>query len=409
MMTKTKLDRIAFLLGSGISCPAGLPSIGEITDYVLSGRGFRKHSSNVWEMIKQASQDRTSCSKDAWRMTTFLKRLKAEADLYYLLDRDRTTNYEDLYHLAGQLNDSVMGRYHNPALKPFLDKIIPDIRVLFDKDDEDNRSEIERDHQGLAYLSDDATNYITDVVWRVLQNKQSSSKSCTHFDCVTGACQEVEKVDLFTINHDTLLENFLRQNSIEFTDGFGTEDEFHIRHWNPRVFNDVAAKICLIKPHGSLDWFYFRGLNEGRTSHFLGLHPKPGQECLENNGRMLRELDGRPVLLIGTVNKMLEYLRGIFLQLHIQFYQRLAQTNLLIISGYGFGDDGINMRISEWMQSSEDHKLLVIDPNPKSAEERFGGLINNPWDEWKKQSRLRVEECGLEQTDWEKIKKVLLD
>ena len=404
-MTKTKLARIAFLLGSGISCPAGLPSIGEITDCVLSGKRFRKHSSNVWEMTKQVNGKQTDISKDVWRVTTFLKRLKAEADLYYLYDKDRTTNYEDLYHLAAQVNDSVMGKYHNPALKPFLDSILPDVRVLFAEDEEDNRSEIVRDHQGLAYLSDDTTNYITDVVWRVIQNKQLSPAPLTHLNCITCACQEVERVDLFTVNHDTLLEDCLRQSSIEITDGFGAEDEFHIRHWNPQVFESVATKVCLIKPHGSLDWFYFRGINEDRTNHFLGLHPNPGQEFLENNGRLVMELDGRPVLLIGTVNKMLEYLRGIFLQLHLQFYHRLAQTNRLVVSGYGFGDDGINMRIHEWMQSSDDRKLVVIDPNPESVRKKFGGHVR---DERKEQSKLLIEECGIEQISWERIKELLL-
>jgi hypothetical protein len=40
----SSLVRVAFLLGSGISIPAGMPSTREITDQVLSGEGVMRQT-----------------------------------------------------------------------------------------------------------------------------------------------------------------------------------------------------------------------------------------------------------------------------------------------------------------------------------------------------------------------------
>lgn len=402
-MRHTDLDRVIFLLGSGVSFPAKVSSIDTLTDRVLSGERFQRHSNKVW-WIKEA--DGVAVGDDAKRITTFLKRLKTEVDLHYALYKDHKTNYEDLYHVAAQLYDAVMGSYQNPALKPFLDKIVPDSRELFIEDQEENRPQIVRDYQGLAYLSSETTNYIADVVWRVIQKEQLAVAQVTHLDCIKCACQEVNTLDLFTVNHDMLLEKALGANSIPIADGFGARDEFGVRHWNPQTFEAPSVRIRLVKLHGSMDWFYFCGTDEGRADQFLGLHPQPGLEFLGGDGRLLTLLEGRPVLLMGTVNKMLEYLRGIFLQLHFQFYHRLAQTDQMVVSGYGFGDDGINMRIREWMGSSDDRRLVIIDPSPLAAQERFGGW-HDTWDNWKGQGKLVVMERGIDRITWTEIKEAL--
>jgi hypothetical protein len=394
--------RIAFLLGSGISCPAGLPSIDQITERVLSGKGIRLHSSQVWEMPSTLGNELHNPSGDVWRVVTFLKRLKTEVDLHYLYDNGHTTNYEDLAHLAAQIYDEVMGRYNNPALRAFLNEIIPDVRVLFRDEKEDGEQQLVWEHQGLAYLSEETANYITDIVWRLLVK---TPVTLTHQNCIKDACQEMKSVDLFTVNHDTLLETFLRQNSIEIIDGFGNPDVFGVRAWHPQVFEEGMDKPCLLKLHGSVDWCNFTELPKANGKTFFGVHPRPCMEFLQNpKGEILQMQEGRPVLLIGTFNKMLEYLRGVFAELHFQFYRRLQQASRLIISGYGFVDDGINQRIREWMQSSEQRKIVVIDPNPARLRVRFGGLIWNVWDDWVKESKLTVLERGIQDVTWEEIR-----
>ncbi len=412
-MNNTKLDRIAFLLGSGISRPAGLLTIDEITAKILSGKGITKHPNKPWVVSEKIVGEGTAPSGDVWRVTTFLKRLKAEVDLYYLYRPEHTTNYEDLYHLAVQLLDDVTGRFHNPALREFRRKIISDIRVLIRHDNEDQRPQESRDLTNLSDLSFEAMDYIAAVVRSSLRRKPTSTSHLKFIEC---ACQEVGKADVFTVNHDTVLEDSLR-DTVQIYDGFDTaKDDFGLRRWNCSVFDHVERGVCLIKLHGSLDWFHWTDESldgVGITAEFLasGL-----PLCVNVSGRRLSKnvCDDQPVILIGTVNKMVEYLRSLFLELHFQFHRRLIQTNLMVVSGYGFGDDGVNMRIREWMHSSKDRRMLVIDPNPARLRERFEVTLPDDlsemsdWGNWEIDKRLKVVGQEIQKLTWDEIKKELI-
>lgn len=72
--------------------------------------------------------------------------------------------------------------------------------------------------------------------------------------------------------------------------------------------------------------------------------PLDGDPChtKTSDGDWQDAIDGRPILLIGTFNKISEYTRGMFRDLHRRFRSMLRELDQLVVCGYGFGDKGIN-------------------------------------------------------------------
>jgi len=106
--------KITFLLGSGVSVPAGFPTVNELTESVLLGDGIVKQDGN------DSTANDSSQSHDGHNRLLFLHWLKAQAMARYVDDPNRQINYEDLAYLAGQIADDIDYEYENPAIHQFV-------------------------------------------------------------------------------------------------------------------------------------------------------------------------------------------------------------------------------------------------------------------------------------------------
>lgn len=388
-MSSPNLKRIAFLLGAGASLKAGMPSTDEITKGVLSG-----------EVIK---------SNDSDRILIFLNWLKAKIDLFYFSRWPyNSTNYEDIYYIATQVHDSITGEFDNPAVQPLIDKILPQVRPLLI--DEENTVE-----KQLGVLAGKATEYIEEVVYNLLRKDPRHFGSLDYLACIKDARSEISKVDIFTLNHDTVLEEFLK-NDNEFTDGFHepeNKNKFKYKFWKPDLYEANSFKIRLFKLHGSVDWIPQKYDREDGTLEERARIVKPpfGEiyKIVDRNGNSLsRKAYGRPMFLIGTFNKMLKYSSWIFADLFSRFWLSLPSAERLVASGYSFGDKGINNAIIAWIYPSPECKMVVIDP---AEEEKFRvktrGAIGNKWDELKEKGKLIYMKNKIGKVSWEEIKEKL--
>ncbi|HHT9153661.1 MAG TPA: SIR2 family protein, partial [Candidatus Hypogeohydataceae bacterium YC40] len=212
----------------------------------------------------------------------------------------------------------------------------------------------------------------------------------SHLDILKDSCkdEQVLIVDIFTLNHDTVLERCLSKYGIQFTDGFG-EPLDNVRYWNPELFGSKPSKVRLFKLHGSVNWSRLRPRGGDWGSESIGI-PLDGYSWRTKNpqGQGLRRVDGEPVILIGTFNKMLHYTSTIYVDLHYHFNHSLDNAHLLVICGYGFGDKGINTRIVEWIYSSSDKKVIIVHPCPENLKRAARGAISNKWDAWISQKKL---------------------
>lgn len=396
-MSSSTQTRIAFLLGSGISIPAGMPSTRAITQVILSGEGIMHHTDGNYYFDKPLYAHEGIPDEYVLRVVIFLNRLKIEIDLYYLYETGHFTNYEDLYCVASQIQDSELKEYDNPIVQPFINKVLPEIRPLLVSEENEIRNEWQ-----LRELARESAHYIRDVVWHLLSKEP---KSLGHLNCINDACQDkqLSNIDIFSLNHDTVLEQFLSQNGIQVVDGFG-QPQNSVRYWNPDLFDSGDSKIRLFKLHGSVNWFRFQPDNGSWSDESIGI-PLDRDFWHTNSpqGQMQWPVGGGPMLLVGTFNKMLQYTSDIYADLHYQLYRSLRHAQQLVVCGYSFGDKGINTRIIEWIYSSSNRKITVVHPEPEKLKCAARGAISNKWDEWIKQNKLIVCQKRIEESSWQDI------
>ncbi len=126
--------KATFLLGSGISIPAKLPSIAQLTIAILAGEELIVLSDGRVDPIGDQPRPEyviREGREKVRRILIFLDWLKAQANSRYAEIVERWVNYEDLAYLAGQISDDLANEYENPALQPFVRNALIDLRGLF--------------------------------------------------------------------------------------------------------------------------------------------------------------------------------------------------------------------------------------------------------------------------------------
>ena len=135
-----------------------------------------------------------------------------------------------------------------------------------------------------------------------------------------------------------------------------------------------------------MDWFRLRPRDDSETWYDdkTGVIPPDvyHNRIQAPDGAFWDPPDGRPLVLIGTFNKMLEYSGGIFRELHYGFRSSIRDADKLVVCGYSFGDKGINSEIIEWFYASRGRQFIVIHPDLELLVNHARGAITNKWDEW---------------------------
>ena len=132
MTNKTLPSNIVFLLGSGISYKAGMPSVESITNHVLHRcKEIVYDSSYGYYCFRDMVPPDRHVNDFGYvrRIVEFLERLEQEITAYYTYDKEaellsREANYEDIYFLASQIHDSSIQEYDNPGGSHIIKKIV---------------------------------------------------------------------------------------------------------------------------------------------------------------------------------------------------------------------------------------------------------------------------------------------
>ena len=376
--------KIAILLGAGSSLPAGFPSTRFLTNRILSGDGVQKHTDSTYIISNgQPTDEKTTLPK------CLVRRIHSEARRYYASHANREANYEDVYYLVDQAWAEELGESENPAIRDFTDKLSMDMAPLVSASTSMEYVE----------LLDESRNYVADVVWRGLNRAASSSD---HLKILEAACRSYSVSSRSTLCHDIHVETYLGNQGISLADGF-SDEEVGVRYWR----GDFSSndKIPFLKLHGSVNWFRLRP-NQSKSYYDdrIGIPLDVNHNRTKGkDGKNQRAVDGRPLLLIGTFNKIPDYTRGIFRELHHQFRQTLHESDQLLVCGYSFGDKGINTDIIEWYYAQRGRRLRIIHPNPEKLERDARGAVQYNWDKWKKNDGIKfirkkledVKECEL--------------
>jgi hypothetical protein len=381
--------RVVFLLGSGASVHADMPSVGRITARVLSGERVLQGGAR-FRVVDQLPPQYEMWRDEVDRAVGFAGELKQLCDDYWeSQDKERETNYEDIAYVARQIDDGPMSEYENPALLPLNKKLGQDSG---------------RQPPDLLELAAMTADYIEDVVCGMLGRPIGP---VDHLAAIADACNDnsVDEITLATLNHDLVLERMLDETGRQYSDGFNRE------FGTLRIWNDTFdSNRRLLKLHGSINWWRYRFTLDGYTGQFTAEstnrdpeHPRgPAGEHLGF------PLTGRPLILTGTFNKILAYPTGIYADQHFRFHEALNAADALIVIGYGFRDKAINARIVAWAERPGDRRMVVVHRDPAGFAFLARGAIRNLWTPWYDRGLLAfVSEHLSPTTSWRSIRDAL--
>ena len=397
-----KKMKIGCLFGSGISLKAGYKGFSDITDIILSGEGISHHTDSEYYFLPPTySHLGINEDDNVNRITNFLKLIYNENKQYNKeFNNNFSPNYEDLYYIVRQLHDEIYGEQENLIVR----KYIQSLEINSD-------SMLTAKNQGFYHnftfndLINEIMTYINNVVTNLLYKpKDDISYLAILTELLVNG--DIEYIEIFSLNHDLLIETYFEQKKILFCDGFGSP-KGDIKHFDLELF-DKKNNINLYKLHGSSNWYRYRYNNTDWRGEFIG---KPIIDDInytkDENGNYLRYLVNTSMILIGTFNKLIDYNSGIFSELFCLFSNKLDQLNILLISGYGFGDVGINTKIIEWYYNDSQNKIILIHKNHDKLKEKARGAISNKWDNWIQEKRLIIINKWFEEVTFEEISKLL--
>lgn len=404
------MKRLALLCGAGISVPVGMPRTQDITSIVLSGKNIARHTDMTYYPHEPIDDDKFSAidRESPARVCAFLDILKRECDRFYRCDKSdqenkwwyksfgkHTTNYEDLYYLAVQLHDSDTHEFENPAVQPFIEKLLGMDNVKRIMAGEDEYSS---DPWGIAKLLLETCNYIRSIASTLLNSRP---KTLDPLKTICDACEDRRfvRVDVYTLNHDNVLEAALLDSGIGYADGF-SEPINEVRYWEPRLLDSQNARVCILKLHGGVNWYWFTP--PGRLGR-LGIPVCRDIDHTISPEGVMQRASALPDMLMGTFNKLMSYTVGPYVDLHLRFFTRLNEVDKLVIVGYGFGDKGINQRVLTWL-AEPDHKAVVIEPNPDTLNLYARGAVRMNWKYLRDAGKLVHIEKGIQETTWEEIR-----
>ncbi len=376
---------LSFLLGSGISIPAGFPSVAELTTTVLTATNVYQHTDQRYFFSDDPQPLHHDTREAVERVQGFLDILRQIAQGYYRGDDSPSPriNYEDLGAMTAQIDWSETGEWDNPALGPLISTLL---RTYGDD---------------LTHLATEATRYIRDVVAASLHHDCSRYE---HLGLLTDAARDAAfgRCTIFTLNHDILIETALRASGIAYTDGT-SQIGLDCWRWCAETLESQPAGTRFYKLHGSIDWH--RAIDvRGRSSVIIA---KDADHARTHDGSRLRRING-PLILVGTHAKVLNYIQGIFADLYYAFRGHLRHhARVVVVCGYGFRDKFINAVLLEWLDADRS-RLVVIHGNPNQLRRDARPAIAREWDRLVDAGKLHVVSAWAEDVSWFNIRPLVV-
>lgn len=354
-------------LGSGVSLASGLPSVMKITEQLLDGAYcFDPADSGFFCAAGDEQGRRVKVLDDEQHLLKIL----AKIDKHYLdtaapyvsgtsFKRSGSiyrsmTSYEDLFQMCTQIKQNGLGLTEDVMTSAFVDKVERDAEGLLDGDC------VEARLIALYHLASRAAGFIEWLVAEYLE-----ADTINGLDLVVELARDpgIERLDIITLNHDTLVEQLLRQNDIPFADGFGPADG-DFRFFDDGAYDKESAKVRILKPHGSVDWYRVRGVSYPAVFCGSNLY-----DCRLASG-VQKHIDIKTPAFLSDPGKILTYNRGIFSEIFYRMHQSFKQHSSLVMSGYGWGDTALNFRIINWLDYSDRNAMLLLHRNPDELIDR---------------------------------------
>lgn len=188
-------------------------------------------------------------------------------------------------------------------------------------------------------------------------------------------------VDIFSLNHDFLIENLPRTNWLDegISDGFNSyRSKYYGELERDGVKYDCRLEeykgyyntaIRLYKLHGSLDYLMYK--RQDKYGYFMPekMIKVPYGISIDSTKKQKDNILGydndwieyHPDFLSGTLSKITHYKDPFYKKLFKRFENNLKKANALIIIGYGGGDSKINQYIYDYFDY-QTKPSFIVDP-----------------------------------------------
>lgn len=340
--------------------------------------------------VQMPSTDKLTCAILSDEQNPIIKVLKyINSVLHDFYGPVHNVTYEDLYHIVDQIWASYIRQYPNPIVSSFIKEHWCQLEGLLKGISGPYRGR--RDETIEKAFSEIRQFIAIDIIKRLRKIPPDLESLSLYKDICND--NSYERIDIFILNHDLVLEYFLKKKNIKFNDGFkgkALSNDQTLLCWDYDSYKDSSNNIHIYKLHGSVDWIFQDDGGPKIRCKATDLSDFTTYDVSDSNG-----------ILIGNSNKILEYNRGIYRDLFELFHSRLRKSARLIICGYGFRDRGVNSFFNEWI-AEPSNKAIVV--NRRDKIEVSSTSFGHTWDKLISSGKLVFTECWLGEIDWPSLK-----
>ncbi|NMC21304.1 MAG: hypothetical protein GYA33_12895 [Thermogutta sp.] len=316
-------SRLAFLLGAGCSKIAGLPLMPELTKSVLGHKDNSEHTKDISKHTKHLLDTVQELFSGATNTATIEDYMSEIVD--HLSIAERRTRREAAQSKVSVGNQEIDANELHTA----LDEIQKAVSSTIAKKEVNIAT-----HQQFV---------------RAIHGSLQAGKA--------GRC-----VDYFVLNYDTLIEDALGLERVDYSDGFnGAATGW----WEPNTFKTEGKSARVFKIHGSIDWCLLK-------DDSLPRRIRPGIKT---------ESDSNHVLIYPAATKYQETQRDPFAQMLKYMRDSLCPSKgkemVLAICGYSFGDSHINLEIENALFQSEGRLTVAAFIESVEAQGTLQKWLNN--------------------------------
>jgi hypothetical protein len=240
----------------------------------------------------------------------------------------------------------------NITIEEYISEIV-DYAAILERRVEKGSAHPTIDLEGNTYNEKELKSAVIEIQKLIVKVIDKDFELKTHIDFIktihyrldNGKSQFSTPTNYFVLNYDTLIEDALSMNKINYADGFRGGA---IGWWDTSVFEDKGIKARLFKLHGSLDW------------------------CVSDDDKLPRRLKQKSkhpaynfndnVLIYPCATKYKETQNDPFAQL-LNYYRKILKENdkaVLTICGYRFADNHINIEIEKALSDAKNLTVIIF-------------------------------------------------
>ena len=381
-----KKHNLTFLFGSGTSISLGIPNTTQITNKIYPLDNIILHTDSHFYFGKPPNEMFPEYTEYNPIINRVLGKIKSDIEEYCrITHHDHMLNYEDYYFLSSELLRSVSSGYVNPAIFKYKEEFVDELIDYINED----RTALEIFRKTIQYFEDMLRSIL-------FVRPEDYSNLGLILDAILDS--EFGDINIFTLNHDIILEEMLKKHRVIFIDGFDKPIN-QVRYWNRYLF-DEKEKVKLYKLHGSISWLQFISEQEEYEIKFGNIDNNPDIYHLKDKKGEYMWPYGNARMIVGTYNKPLLYAQDVFIDLHYRFHDILNKDRILIIIGYGFKDGVINKKIWDYVNNYKYSKIIIINPD---AEGQWIIEKNKP------DNCYKIIRKNIENVSWDDVKEILLN